>query len=128
MRVRATISLLVFVTSALLACRRPSAKHNEAGQAELHAAHKVVDENTARLAEVRREQLALRARLEERIAILDKLVARSKSPATTKALLERRGRLEEDLTTLDRADERGWYELKTTIESHLQVESSRDRT
>ena len=94
----------------------------------------VIGERNDYFATVRREQLQLRARLQEEIGAIDRKLAemkvelrdggyvvdpRSRNAARIKELIERRTQLEEDIATVERADERGWDELKGTIEKDL---------
>lgn len=83
------------------------------------------------LAAVRREQVSLRARVVEEIAVVDKRILALQHPegasgdpdsaaaATLGALIVRRQRLRDDVVSIDRADERGWDELKAEIEHDL---------
>jgi hypothetical protein len=81
-------------------------------------------------ATVQREQLELRGRLREDIQAIDAELA-TRHGTSTRAeitrLLARRSLLEEDVGTLDRADERGWDELKATIENDLDGARPDDR-
>ena len=98
-----------------------------------------LDETHDYLATVRREQLALRARVQEEVDAIDqKLLAltidarkgtgmeggvvvdpRSKDAARIRALLQRRETLTSDMSVLERADERAWDEVKANIEQDL---------
>lgn len=77
------------------------------------------------LATVRREQLVLRSRIEETIAALDHEIsdlrkATAPNTAAIQELLTRRQTLEADATVVGRSDERGWDELKATVEHDLE--------
>jgi hypothetical protein len=100
-----------------------------------------IDETNDYVVVVRREQLALRARLHERIAEIDtalaglrvapretrRAVARGRVDGETseakrvEALVRSREVLKDDLFTLELADERGWDEIKASIERDLEV-------
>jgi len=79
------------------------------------------------LATIRREQLVLRGHLEEAIAGLDHEIGDlQKAPhpnsAAIRELTRRRQTLEADALVVDRSDERGWDELKATVEHDLEGE------
>ena len=122
------------------ACKKaPEPGKQGAAEAELRSARvtepqtQVIAENNP-FATVRREQLQLRARIQDDIRDIDGRLAaldvqqrdgrfvvdpKSRSSARVKALLDRRSRLREHATTVDRADEHGWDELKATVEKDL---------
>ena len=125
------------------ACKKSAeTERKEAERAEVRAAeetnelHKrAIDEKNDYLAAVRREQLELRGRLQEEIDSVDKELSvlkgdlhknsgvavdpKSKGAQTLDELLRRRQQLEDDMNLLERADERGWDELKATIERDI---------
>jgi hypothetical protein len=136
-------------TAAVLncGCKKAAETKQEGGRVELRSAEteahrtdkKVVDEKNAYFAVVRREQLQLRARVQEQIDAIDKQLAalkvefrdgryvqdpRSKNAAKIDELLERRRLLEEDANVLERADERGWDEVKGEIERDLSEKAA----
>lgn len=122
------------------ACKKAAETDNQnAAEAELRSA-RVTAPQTQVIADddlfatVRREQLQLRARLQQDIREIDGRLAaldverrdgryvvdpKSRSAARAKALVERRSRLREHATTVERADERGWDELKKAVEKDL---------
>jgi len=125
------------------ACKKGSdTERAEAGMTQLRSGRattepreRVIGENGDYFASVRREQLELRARLEQAIEATERELRalnvelddagpaagpRSKNAARIKGLLERRARLKDDVTTVERADERGWDELKRAIERDLE--------
>ena len=121
------------------ACKKTPDERGRASQVQLRSATigphtQIIGGENDHFATVRREQLQIRARLEAEIADIDEeLVAlrverrdgryvvdpMAKSAARTKQLLEHRRRLEEHAATVERADERGWDELKATVERDL---------
>lgn len=124
------------------ACKKPSeTERAEAGVAQLRSARRTAEPKEQVLGEkddyfttIRREQLELRARLQREIDQIDRRLAelkvelrdggpvidpKAKNAAQVRQLVDRRARLHEDLTTVERADERGWDELKSTIERDL---------
>ncbi|HVH47191.1 MAG TPA: hypothetical protein VM925_32860 [Labilithrix sp.] len=154
MRWNPTLSSLALGAAVLAACigackKSPETEQREAAEAELRSAEApatppkpLVDEKNAYLAVVRREQLELRAHLQEDIDDIDKKLAElkvdardggflvdptSKNAVRIRALLERRSQLEQDAATVERADERGWDELKATIEKDLARNRPRGR-
>jgi hypothetical protein len=148
---RLLLLLLGATTAAFLtgACKKSAETKQEASEVELYSAQrsteanrKVVDEKNARFAVVRREQLELRARLQEQIDEIDRKLAALKvefrnggyvpdprSRGTTKIdeLLERRRQLEDDASVVERADEHGWDDVKVPIENHLKSARLRGR-
>ncbi|MBX3205225.1 MAG: hypothetical protein KF764_09155 [Labilithrix sp.] len=146
-------TLLAFVLAAVsfTACRRsPDAERSEAAEAELRAAKEpaeieslVIDEKHDYVAVVRREQLELRARVRASIAEIDRQLdelrvhgratesrsdPRSTLDAEVEALRERRRVLAQDAVDIERADERGWAELKARIEGDLAGGRPRGRS
>lgn len=147
---------LVAVACSLGGCKRSEPEHNEVGrevgQVELTSGEPSArpeqpraDENSY-LGAVRREQLTLTARVREEIESVDVrlaalrshaskdarpsgrfVVADSKKERRVRALLERRSELEQDLATVQRADERGWDELKANVERDLAEPTADDR-
>lgn len=136
--------VLALATSAVCttACKKSAeTERADAGVAQLRSARRtteprerVIGEKDDYLATVRREQLDLRARLQREIDQIDRKLAamkvelrdggpvidpRAKNAAQIRQLVDRRARLQEDMTTVERADERGWDELKATIERDL---------
>jgi hypothetical protein len=116
--------------------RREAEKAQVQGERKMIEAHKeAIDETNDYLAAVRREQLELRGRLQEEIDDIDKKLSDlkvdarkaggvviepgSKDAAKIQKLLDRRSTLEADMTVLERADERGWDEVKANIEQDL---------
>ena len=116
------------------------------GQAETHGAEVitenareapvVIDEKNEYLVVVRREQLTLQANVQEEIDRIDHRLMDLRSvqyedgvgyiydPTSSDAkligeLLRKREMLKEDMATIERSDERGWDEIKATIERHL---------
>lgn len=129
-------------------CKKGAETKPETAEAELSSAEtqkggeKVVDERNAYFAVVRREQLELRARLQEEIDAIDKRLnalkvefreghyvqdPKSRNAAKIDELLEHRRQLEEDAIIVERADERGWDELKAMIERDLANSRPRGR-
>jgi len=122
------------------ACKKTPEDRERASRAQLRSASmepqtQVIGEENDHFATVRREQLRLRARLHDQIADVDEELAALKverrdgryvvdpmarSAARTKRLLEQRRRLEEHAMTVERADERGWDDLKATVERDLR--------
>jgi hypothetical protein len=111
----------------------PSGEPTESGHRRL-----VIDEERDRVAVVRREQLELRADVEDELDDIDrKLLAlgvevrkdgtptiepkkrASKGAARITELLEYRQQLMTDLTLLERSDDKGWEDLKASIERDL---------
>jgi len=138
--------LFASVTVAALctnACKKSSEEEKrEVGQAEIHSAEmtqpKALDEKNQYLVAVRREQLELRAHVQEDIDQIDRKLVEMKvepkrdgsgysfdtsSTNTTEIteLLQRRQVLETDMATIEKSDERGWDETKANIERHLSA-------
>lgn len=75
------------------------------------------------LATVRREQLVLRRRIDDELRVIDRALSKpaTKLDAKTRAgLVEKRETLRADAAVVDRADERGWDELKAVVEHDLE--------
>lgn len=73
------------------------------------------------LATVRREQLVLRSRIDDELRALDRqLLTTTLDAKSREALLEKRETLRADASVIDRADERGWDELKAVVEHDLE--------
>ena len=123
------------------ACKKSPEVEHRASEAELRSAltepprTRVADDRNGYFATVRREQLQLRARIQDDIADIDQNLAalkverrdgryvfdrEAKNAARIKQLLERRSRLYEHALTVERADERGWDDLKATVEQDLR--------
>lgn len=135
-----TLALVALTVAFAGGCKqRTPNDHTEAATAELRSADAPVEvragESNAYLATVRREQLALRTRLRERIDALDSQLAalrvdapgesgsfvdpHAKNAGRIRALIDQRTQLEVDLAAVDRADERGWDDVKASIEHDL---------
>jgi hypothetical protein len=139
----ASVSVAAFCTSA---CKKSSEEEKrEVGQAETHSAEvtqkaqaQAIDEKNQWLAAVRREQLELKAHVQDDIDKIDKRLMDlkvelkkdgtgydydPKSPEAKEVttLLEKRQVLATDMTTIERSDERGWDETKANIERHLSA-------
>lgn len=73
------------------------------------------------LATVRREQVMLRSRIDDELRALDRqLLTTTLDAKSREALLEKRETLRADASVIDRADERGWDELKAVVEHDLE--------
>lgn len=144
------LALVAAVAAVCTACKRPSetdgrgAKAGEVGPST-GVRERTIDESNDYVVVVRREQLALRARLHERIAEIDtalaglrvapheprRAVARGRVASETteaeriEALVRSREVLKADLLTLELADDRGWDEIKASIERDLEVHGAR---
>ena len=139
----ASVSVAAFCTSA---CKKSSEEEKrEVGQAETHSAEltqkaqaQAIDEKNQWLAAVRREQLELKAHVQEDVDKIDKRLMELKVEAKKDGsgydfdpksndlkeindLLQKRKVLETDMSTIDRSDERGWDETKANIERHLST-------
>jgi hypothetical protein len=134
-------------TFCIGACKKPAPERKkETSETELRSAERTVeaerysiDEKRAYFAPVRREQLDVLGRLQAEIDGIDNKLAelkielrgaysakpKSKDAARIRELLQRRAQLEEDKLTVERSDERGWAELKATIEQDLATKLSR---
>ncbi len=142
---KAVVAVVLGASVAALctsACKKASDEtHRRPGsEANIHSARVVPPTESAAskndfFATVRREQLQLRARIQEDIAEVDARLAElgvgrrngqyvidpnAKNAARVRELLARRHRLEEHAATVERADERGWDELKATVEQDLR--------
>ena len=146
---RSNNGILVVVLGTLAAalctgaCKKSSEmEREESSRAELHSAQRTVevrkdafDEKNDWFAAVRREQLELRARLQEDVDDIDTKLAwlkvdfhkdrgyvfdsKSKDAKKIQQLIDRRQKLAADINIVDRSDERGWDEIKATIERDL---------
>ncbi|MBX3229454.1 MAG: hypothetical protein KIT84_17450 [Labilithrix sp.] len=123
------LSVAALCASLALACNKASDKDKvgttETTSAEIEPAAPTPAPKDDYLATVRREQLVLRGRLEEEIRAIDhQLTQLRRSPKANataiEALVERKQTLEADANVVDRADERGWDELKATVEHDLE--------
>lgn len=144
------LALVAAVAAVCTACKNPSRTDGRAAKARevVQSADmrvRTIDETNDYVVIVRREQLALRARLHERIAEIDtalaglrvapheprRAVARGRVDGETteakriETLVRSREVLKADLVTLELADERGWEEIKAGIERDLEVHAPR---
>ncbi|MDF2695873.1 MAG: hypothetical protein K0S65_4256 [Labilithrix sp.] len=142
MRSKNRVGVLVFGTAIAAVCtgacnKSAETKRKEVSEAELRSAEAerhVLDEKHDYFAAIRREQLDLRARVQEDIDELDKQLASlkvefrdggwtpdrpSKNSAKITELLEHRKRLEEDATAVERADDKNWETVKAAVEKDL---------
>jgi hypothetical protein len=117
-------------------------ERKEYQQTELHSAEKIneaekkaLDDNGDYFTAVRREQLDLRARIQEEIDDIDKKLAdlkvdakkdggfvvdpRSKDAAKIRTLLQRRAKLQAHMSAVEHSDERGWDLLRANVERDL---------
>jgi hypothetical protein len=111
---RALAILLLLLTSC---ARRTSGDNVDAGPPIAAESTQPKPKHNEYLLAVRREQVELRAKLTSEIDRLDAQLGTHRAPP--KDVRERRDRLVDDLELLDRADERGWDELKADIENDL---------
>jgi hypothetical protein len=77
------------------------------------------------LSAVRREQIVLRGRIDEELRSIDRQLGElrqspGRDPRMVQELTQKRETLEADATVVDRADERGWDELKAVVEHDLE--------
>jgi hypothetical protein len=140
---------VVFATTVAAVCtggcnKSAETKRKEVAEAELRSAEArrhVLDEKTDYFAAVRREQLDLRARIQEEIDGIDKKLAalevdfrdggwapKTKNPPKVAELLERRKQLEEDAAVVERADEKDWDVIKAQVEKDLRPDRPGGRT
>lgn len=149
---RMLVLAVLAVASGPAGCKRSEPDRHDVGQAELHSGElppppqKPVVEESSYLRAVRREQVVLEARLRDRLEAIDGRVAAlrvgtpeetrasgrfvapdTKNERRVRALLERRSQLERDLGAVERADERGWDELKANVERDLDEGVTGDR-
>lgn len=126
------IAILAVATAAICATGCKKATDDKPGvthttSAELPSNTTVAPPEPAKddyLATVHREQLALSARIDDHLGTIDRQVSdlrRAGRMGTPEAqeLLARRQTLEADSAVVARSDERGWDELKATVEHDL---------
>jgi hypothetical protein len=137
------LGLAIAAVSVPAACRKSAeTERREANEAETRSAHRIaeaqkkaIDERNDWVAVVRREQLDLRARLQDEIDDIDKklmdlkvdfhgdtgyqLDPKAANAPKIQQLLDRRGRLEANVTLVEGSDETTWEQTKAAVEREL---------
>jgi hypothetical protein len=140
------VALCAFAAVCTGACKKSSeAEREQVGKAEVRSAEATNEANKAQgevtkekneyLTAVRREQLELRGKLQDQIDDIDRKLLdlkidmrkdgavrvdpTSKDAKKIEELITRRQKLEADVNIIERADERGWDEIKANVEQDL---------
>lgn len=116
---------LVAICTVACAKDKPEVGTTETTSAEVARPAPPVASTDGYLATVRREQLVLRSRIDDELRTIERRLGELRraprvDPKAIDELVEKRETLKADAAVVDRADERGWDELKAVVEHDLE--------